>query len=185
MSGQANLGGRAASRSAGEPIARADLAAEAMRLRAQGLLHREIAERMEISISYACDLVNDPDRKKQLERRAGYGRPCRICGRRTTGSEGRVKAPDICAKCRVVESLAPCGTRSAYDRGCSCDECRAAMRRYMASLKGKKPPRHGTVSAYKNYGCRCDKCRRANSRNNFLLADERKRYPSVANRKAA
>lgn len=77
---------------------RAERAAEATRLRAQGLSQLEIAERLGVSRSYASDLYGDPDRKKALARRERYRGVCEICGKPTTGSEGRAKAPRRCAE---------------------------------------------------------------------------------------
>ena len=54
------------------------------------------------------------------------------------------------------------GTRTLYNLGCHCDECRRANRDGARSLKGKTPPTHGN-SGYVNYQCRCRVCKRANS----------------------
>jgi hypothetical protein len=59
-----------------------------------------------------------------------------------------------------------------YNRGCRCDECRAAnTARYhaqralrMARMEaGELIVAHGSDSTYNNYLCRCDECRRAHS----------------------
>lgn len=78
---------------------RAERAAEAAELRAQGLLYREIAERMGISVSYAQDLVNDPDGSALRARKDTYRGTCKDCGAPTDGSNGRVGAPVRCIEC--------------------------------------------------------------------------------------
>lgn len=82
---------------------RADLAAEVARLRADGLLCREVAELLGISRSYAAALSNDPDGAKDRARKASYRGTCSRCGNPTDGSNGAAKAPDRCAKCAAVE----------------------------------------------------------------------------------
>lgn len=66
------------------------------------------------------------------------------------------------------------GTRHRYQQGCKCDECLGALRDYMASLKGKEPPHHGTASGYGNYGCRCDSCKEAGSIQQHVYRERRK-----------
>lgn len=69
-------------------------------------------------------------------------------------------------------SLSAHGTRPRYLIGCRCEPCTRSQREYQRTLKGRTPPRHGTVSAYMNYGCRCDHCKEAGSvanRNNRVL----------------
>ena len=58
------------------------------------------------------------------------------------------------------------GTVSQYtNRGCRCDECKAAVsearRRTRQAGLPEGDPRHGTGSGYSNYGCRCDLCKAA------------------------
>lgn len=66
------------------------------------------------------------------------------------------------------------GTRSGYQSGCRCDECRTALRDYArdrrrenGGTQGKRvdipEERHGKNSTYMNYGCRCDPCKAVNS----------------------
>jgi hypothetical protein len=61
--------------------------------------------------------------------------------------------------------MTPHGTYTSYtNHGCRCDDCRAANRRYQASLKERLRSRdvpdhvHGTSGGYGNYGCRCLRC---------------------------
>jgi hypothetical protein len=75
---------------------RAELAAA---LRAEGLLQREIAERLGLSRTYVHALLSDPDGSKAAARKAGYRGTCLNCGRRTDGSNGRALAPVYCARC--------------------------------------------------------------------------------------
>lgn len=80
---------------------RAKLAAEAARLRAEGKLLREIAVSLRISMSYAQELVSDPEGIRMKQRRESYAQPCVDCGALTSGSEGRKKEPR-CARCAPV-----------------------------------------------------------------------------------
>lgn len=81
---------------------RAARAAEAARLRAEGLTYERIAVRMGISRSYASCLVSDPTGEQDAARKASYGGECEVCGARTDGSYGRALAPKVCAKCAPV-----------------------------------------------------------------------------------
>lgn len=84
----------------GPPRPRVERAREALALREEGLLQREIAECMEISRSYASALLHDPDGSQDKTRKASYGRTCENCGGSTDGSYGRAKAPRYCAHCQ-------------------------------------------------------------------------------------
>lgn len=61
------------------------------------------------------------------------------------------------------------GKRSTYNRGCRCDECRAAHTRYSAELRERHKERLDTAqfehgaAAYSNWGCRCDVCTKAHT----------------------
>jgi hypothetical protein len=76
------------------------------------------------------------------------------------------------------------GTPSAYNKGCSCDDCRAAHRervnRSLARMRARglapDDPRHGHHNTYKNWACRCDPCRAAHS------AEMKRRRPGKAAR---
>jgi transposase len=83
-------------------MTRAERAAEAAELRARGLLYREIAERMGISISYAQDLISDPDGSRVRARKDSYRGACEICGKATDGSAGRGAAPRFCNRCSAA-----------------------------------------------------------------------------------
>lgn len=154
-------------------LPRAERAAEAAELRAQGLTYRAIADRMGISRSYANDLLLDPDGLKAQLRKAGYGRPCKGCGKLTSGSYGRAKAPEFCVACTRERSASRHGTLNRYRRyGCRCGECKAAASEYGRAMRERcDPPRHGTVSGYTNHGCRCDACSAAHRRSEWLLYD--------------
>lgn len=145
-------------------LPRAERAAEALALRAQGLTHQQIADRMGISRTYAQELCSDPEGEKVRARKASYRGTCEGCGGPTDGSNGRAKAPKLCLKCSDAARAAVCGTYSKYSGGCSCDECREANRLYHRSLRDRvgPPPSHGQ-SGYVNYGCRCSICTRANT----------------------
>lgn len=85
-------------------MTRAERAAEAQRLRAEGLKYREVAERMGISISYAGELCHDPEGHKIKARKESYRRPCVDCGVLLHGSSGfnGKKAPTRCNACRAI-----------------------------------------------------------------------------------
>ena len=65
------------------------------------------------------------------------------------------------------------GTRSRYNYGCRCDECRTAAtnqhREYLESVVlTPDDPRHGTANAYRNYRCRCAPCKAAGAEANRI-----------------
>lgn len=76
------------------------LAEVASNLRAQGLLYREIAERLGVSRSYAHDLVRDPSGEAARARKARYGGTCVDCGSSTDGTAGSTYVPERCRSCR-------------------------------------------------------------------------------------
>jgi DNA-binding CsgD family transcriptional regulator len=82
-------------------VTRAEKAAEAARLRAQGLNGVEVAERMGISKSYAYGLLNDPDGSGDRERKSRYDLQCVECGGRVNGTTpGRMIGRDpVCLRC--------------------------------------------------------------------------------------
>lgn len=80
-------------------MTRAERAAEAARLRAEGLKLREVAERMGLSVSYAHALLKDPDGSLDRARKQSYGSPCVDCGKPTNGSNGAQGAADRCWSC--------------------------------------------------------------------------------------
>lgn len=88
------------------------------------------------------------------------GGDCQECGAPVEGSSSR--RAQFCVPCYNRLREPEHGTVSRYNGGCRCDECREALRLYMASLKGRPAPSHG-LSGYTNYGCRCDICRAAHS----------------------
>lgn len=78
---------------------RADLASRATRLRAAGLLQRQIADELNISRTYAQQLLDDPDGAKARARKDSYRGVCEACGARTDGSNGPANAPKLCDTC--------------------------------------------------------------------------------------
>ena len=96
------------------------------------------------------------------------------CG--TAGGRTRIRAaasfgfvrPE-CSACYPGRELAACGTVSAYNRGCRCSECRAAVAVKNKLLLRRRgvPERPPTVpcpsaQAYRR-GCRCAGCRSASA----------------------
>lgn len=74
------------------------LAREAAELRRAGLLHREIAEALGVSRSYAAELLIDPDGTLAKQRKMRYAGVCVDCGAPTSGCEGRRASPR-CLQC--------------------------------------------------------------------------------------
>lgn len=109
---------------------RAVLAAEVARLRAAGLLYRQIAERLGISRSYASELAADPDGSRGAARKKGYGGVCERCGARTDGSSGRRRAPRLCGSCSRA--------RQRAEKRWTAEAVTDAIRRY-ADRHGRPP----------------------------------------------
>ena len=86
---------------AGCAMTRAENVALAQELRAQGLRHREIAERFDVSITTAHSWLSDPDLAKQRARKASYSTPCPECGKLASGSEGR-RPGHLCRDCGLA-----------------------------------------------------------------------------------
>jgi hypothetical protein len=86
--------------------------------------------------------------------------PCvRGCGRLTSYDS----VTGVCMDCTNTDRAAKHGTRSRYNAGCRCDECRGAKRLAMGrQRRSGVAPTHG-LSGYRNYGCRCATCTAANS----------------------
>lgn len=161
---------------------RLELAAEVKELRETGMTFAAIADRLLISHSYAHELFSDPDGARKAALKASYRGTCESCGGATDGSNGPNNTPRLCKACYdKLRPRAQHGSITKYTAGCSCDACRAANTAYGRSLKGRTPPTH-SVSGYQNYGCRCKVCTRAHRDAIWLLADERKRYPSLQRR---
>lgn len=70
-----------------------------LRLRGEGLSHRQIGERFSLGSTTTRNLVNDPDGSKTRERKRSYAGVCVDCGGPTDGSNGREKAPLRCQWC--------------------------------------------------------------------------------------
>jgi hypothetical protein len=80
-------------------MTRLEKAAEARRLRDQGLNYQAIAPRLGVAWRTVRDLLNDPDGSKARARKDSYRGTCRECGAPTTGCYGPGKAPTKCAAC--------------------------------------------------------------------------------------
>lgn len=78
---------------------RLENAAEAAELRGHGLLQREIAERMGVSIKTVNAWLKDPDGSRLKARKDSYRGRCEDCGSPTDGSNGSSKAPRWCSAC--------------------------------------------------------------------------------------
>jgi hypothetical protein len=99
-------------------------------LRREGVIYREIAERLGISRSYASELWLDPDGSKASERKDSYGGVCIDCGAPTTGSYGRALAPERCNDCSLA--------RQSADRHWTREAVLDAIKRF-ASAHGRPP----------------------------------------------
>jgi hypothetical protein len=78
---------------------RADREAQARRLRDQGLLLREIAERMGVAIQTVHAWLSDPGGEKLAARKKSYGGTCSECGAPTEGSNGPANPAARCLAC--------------------------------------------------------------------------------------
>lgn len=86
-------------------MTRAERAAIAERLYAEGMNDREIAEAMGISRSYAASLRSDPTGTGERARKDSYRVPCATgCGKLVNGSDGKPKPGAICADCAALAS---------------------------------------------------------------------------------
>lgn len=82
-----------------EVTSRAERAARALELRQAGLLQRQIAGEMQISVNYVSDLLVDPTGDKARARKDRYRLPCPQCGRPMDGSGGHANSPKLCTNC--------------------------------------------------------------------------------------
>lgn len=80
-------------------MTRAERYAQCKALRDQGLLLREIGERLGIATSTVFDVLSDPTGEKVRARKDSYRGVCDTCGRPTDGSAGASKAPKRCLDC--------------------------------------------------------------------------------------
>lgn len=77
--------------------------AEAQRMRAEGMLLREIAEHFGIAHQTAHYWITDPDGVALRARKDSYAQPCVECGAPTSGSEGRREEPR-CQPCTAIKN---------------------------------------------------------------------------------
>jgi transcriptional regulator with XRE-family HTH domain len=80
-------------------LSRAEKAVLAGEFRAQGLLLREIAERMGVAIQTVDAWLNDPDGSRLRARKATYRGSCERCGVPTDGSNGPNRPSRYCFEC--------------------------------------------------------------------------------------
>ena len=78
---------------------RAERAEQIERLERRGLGTREIAAELGLARSTVNIYRRDPDGSRHRERLAGYRGRCDDCGRPTSGSGGRARAPARCRRC--------------------------------------------------------------------------------------
>lgn len=62
----------------------------------------------------------------------------------------------------------PHGTRTGYNQGCRCADCKRACANYARESVAERKQHawdapHGTRGGYCNWGCRCDPCKAAHS----------------------
>jgi hypothetical protein len=120
---------------------RLQLARRVRAMREQGLLYREIASALGVSKAYVSGLLRDPTGEQQRARHDRQRGTCATCGGPTTWWAGG-RRPTHCWDCSPAFIKAPCGTISAYRRGCRCAACRAAnaaaQRRWQAARRAAK-----------------------------------------------
>lgn len=83
---------------------RAAKVAEAQRLRNEGLMLKEIAQRMGCATSTVFQYIDDPDLEKLRARKKSYRGACVDCGTATDGTAGPTKAPARCNRCNGAHS---------------------------------------------------------------------------------
>ena len=94
--------GRPAGRAASVAVkrhSRAERAEQIERLERRGLGTREIAAELGLARSTVNIYRRDPDGSRHRQRLERYRGRCRDCGRLTTGSGGRARAPARCRRC--------------------------------------------------------------------------------------
>jgi DNA-binding CsgD family transcriptional regulator len=96
--GAGNPAGRAAS-AAVKRHSRAERAKQIERLERRGLGTREIGAELGLARSTVNIYRRDPDGSRHRKRLAGYRGRCDDCGRPTSGSGGRARAPARCRRC--------------------------------------------------------------------------------------
>lgn len=74
-------------------------AAEVAERRSRGMLLREIADELGLSLSYVSALANDPTGAEAKARKRSYRGICESCGGPTDGSRGPRNAPRLCRPC--------------------------------------------------------------------------------------
>lgn len=85
----------------GRTVKSPELVAEAQRLRGEGLVYREIGERLGVPLKSVYQWINDPDGAALRARKDSYAGICVDCGEPTSGSEGRREEPR-CHPCAVA-----------------------------------------------------------------------------------
>jgi DNA-binding CsgD family transcriptional regulator len=78
---------------------RSEREAHARKLRAEGLLLREIGAEMGISTKTVHNWLCDPGGVRLRARKDSYRGTCEVCGAQTDGSDGRDAAPSVCIVC--------------------------------------------------------------------------------------
>jgi transposase len=78
---------------------RAERVRQIKRLEQRGQATREIATELGLAVSTVNIYRADPTGERQRERRRRYRGECRGCGRPTSGSGGRKRAPEWCRRC--------------------------------------------------------------------------------------
>lgn len=111
-------------------MTREEKVARARELRAQGLLLRQIGERMGASKQTVSAWLTDPDGSRLRARKDSYRGTCRRCGAPTDGSNGPDAAPDECMSCARQ--------RRHDERRWTPETIPAAMRRW-AVRHGRQP----------------------------------------------
>lgn len=116
-------------------MTRAEKVIEAQRLRAEGLLLREIAERMGSRLKTVSSWLNDPDLSRHRAKLAGYSQPCAECGG-PVSAQSRENVSKTCRACLTVTA----------------EDCIAALQAFVAE-HGRNPREAEFQSGSPTYRC--------------------------------
>ena len=144
---------------------------------------------MEGTICHACGKKVDWSKDPETSAHPWFYR-CIACGCKTKPKPNTSQRQWMCTECtafgdypssphirlvlRAEAAKNQHGTRTMYNKGCRCQDCRAAVSKYMRDHRRERvEERHNRpegvedrfehgYSAYVNWGCRCEVCSAAN-----------------------